>query len=177
MGRRGPPPKPTALNELQGNPGKRAKNDREPKPTAGRPTMPSWLPKEAKAEWKRLVPELEKVGLLTVVDRTALAAYCLAHHELVDATRTLEAEGRIVSEAIVGRKKKDGVQVDEVVGHKKKQHPAVKLQRDAFTRVKQFLAEFGLTPASRARLKTDGGEEEAVDPFQELIRRGQATRN
>lgn len=165
MGRRGPPPKPTRLKELAGNPGHRPLNKREPKPTSGAPGMPDWLSKEAKAEWRRVVPELEKLGLLTKVDRAALAAYCQAHAELADATKLLEAEGRIVSEPVTQRRKVDGEWETFVVGWKKKLHPAVRLQRDAFARVKQFLGEFGLTPATRTRLvglkdgKEDGGND------------------
>ena len=45
-------PKPTAIKELEGNPGKRKLNNKEPKPDKGMPVCPEWLPPEAKAEWK-----------------------------------------------------------------------------------------------------------------------------
>jgi P27 family predicted phage terminase small subunit len=158
MGRRGPAPRPSAIDDVLGNPGHRKKNKREPKPKSARPGMPSWLSKDAKTEWKRIVPELAKVGLLTLVDRTALASYCQAHAELQIATRLLDKEGRIVEEDVYG---KDG----EVKGTVTKAHPAVKLQRDAFTRVKQFINEFGLTPASRSRLQVTPEEKtDAADP-------------
>ena len=57
----------------------------------------------------------------------------------------------------------------EVVGAKKALHPAVKLQRDAFGRVKQFLAEFGLTPSSPSRMSLGRGDG-PPDPFEELLR-------
>jgi P27 family predicted phage terminase small subunit len=169
MGRRGPPPKPTKLRELEGNPSRRPLNDREPKPKAGRVPCPTWLSAEAKAEWRRIVPELKRLGLLTTVDRTALACYCQAHAELVQATRTLDKEGRVVKVPVVAWDKGSGTH--EVVGHKLQTHPAVRLQRDAFGRVKQFLAEFGLTPASRSRLRTPEAEGGETDPFQELLNR------
>ena len=53
MGRRGPPPKPTALRLLQGNPGKRRLNDAEPKPKQSLPRCPDWLPANAKIECPR----------------------------------------------------------------------------------------------------------------------------
>ena len=109
---------------------------------------------------------LERIGLLTVVDRAALAAYCQAHAELVDATKLLSKEGRVIDEDIIHRFKDEGEWEYKVIG--KQLHPAVKLQRDAFTRVKQYLGEFGLTPASRARLQGGGGDEEQpADPFEE----------
>ena len=76
MGRRGPPPKPTKLKLLAGNPGKRPLNRREPQPRKTTPRCPAWLGKEARAVWKRMVPELRRMGVLTVIDGEALAAFC-----------------------------------------------------------------------------------------------------
>lgn len=70
----GPPRKPTALKILQGNPGHQKLPRNEPKPTADFPTRPGWLEPEAKREWMRVCGELHRLGLLTVVDRAALAA-------------------------------------------------------------------------------------------------------
>ena len=47
-------PKPTALKKLEGNPGKRKLNTKEPVPAKGMPEGPKWLLPEAKEEWKRL---------------------------------------------------------------------------------------------------------------------------
>jgi P27 family predicted phage terminase small subunit len=149
---KGRKPKPTKLKILTGNPGHREINDREPQPTPGA-SMPDWLSQSAKSEWKRIAPELLRLGLVTVVDRAALAAYCQAYAELKEATKQLDTEGRIVAvyakdlngDVLLDRKKNPVVESYRA-------HPAVKLQRDAFARVKAFLAEFGLTPSSRSRL-------------------------
>ncbi len=156
MGRRGPPPKPTKMKQAAGNPGKRPLNAAEPEPLARSPRMPVWLPARAKAEWKRIVPELERLGLLTLVDLAALASYCVAFSELEDATRTLEKEGRVCVWPVFD---KQGVKV----GERLKAHPAVQLQRDAARLVKQFISEFGLTPASRTRVQGATSGEQA-DP-------------
>lgn len=71
-------PKPTHLKVLEGNPGKRALNKNEPKPQAKIPSCPSHLDKEAKVEWRRISKQLLQLGLLTEIDRAALAAYCQA---------------------------------------------------------------------------------------------------
>ena len=52
MATRGRKPKPTALKELEGNPGKRPLNDREPKPEKKAPPCPKWLNDDAKKEWR-----------------------------------------------------------------------------------------------------------------------------
>jgi P27 family predicted phage terminase small subunit len=144
------------MKEAAGNPGKRPLNAAEPQPAAGVPKMPGWLSKRAKKEWKRIVPELERLGLMTVVDLAALAAYCQAVAEMEIATDTLDREGRVCSWPIFD---KDGVRV----GEKLRSHPAVQQQRDAARLVKQFIGEFGLTPASRTRVQgaTNG---ESQDP-------------
>lgn len=152
----GRPPKPTVLKIAAGNPGKRPLNPHEPKPTTGVPTMPSWLSRRAKVEWKRIVPELTRLGLMTTVDLAALAAYCQAYAELEEATRTLDREGRVCVWPVTD---KNG----NKIGEKLKGHPAVQQQRDAARLVKQFISEFGLTPASRTRVHGATGEEEGSD--------------
>ena len=48
MATRGRKPKPTALKLLEGNPGKRPLNDREPVPPRAALKCPAWLLPEAK---------------------------------------------------------------------------------------------------------------------------------
>lgn len=48
MATRGRKPKPTAMKELEGNPGKHPLNTSEPKPTKKAPACPKWLEPEAK---------------------------------------------------------------------------------------------------------------------------------
>jgi P27 family predicted phage terminase small subunit len=139
----------------------------KPQPMKGAPPLPRWLSKEAKAEWRRIVPELLSLGLLTIVDRTALAAYCQAHAELVEATKVLDAEGRLLDVPVFNR-------AGEQTGTTKKAHPAVRLQRDAFARVKLFLAEFGLTPATRARLQVPGPGRGQPDDFEAFLSQGKS---
>lgn len=166
MGKRGPKPKPSRIRDLEGNAGRVKRNRREPQPTEGRVTCPSWLSTKGKAEWKRITPELRRMRLLTIVDRAALAAYCQAYAELEEATEILNREGRIILVPITHRDKRTGE--ESIVGEKRIAHPANKLQRDGFTRVKQFLAEFGLTPASRAKLEGPVEETGNNDPFEAL---------
>lgn len=142
MGRRGPPPKPTKLKLLTGNPGKRAINHREPKPAPaakGARKVPVWMPPDGKREWKRVVPELERLGLLTKVDDAALEGYCNAY------ARALQA-GRHV--------KKNGITIVTDKGFIIA-HPAVSMEKNAWAQVRQFGSEFGLTPSARTRIQVD----------------------
>lgn len=121
-------------------------------PPVAAPDPPSWLEGDALAEWERIVPLLLRSELVTEWDQISLAAYCQACAELIRCTKLLDEEGRFFTEPVQNAK-------GDVIGERKKAHPALSAQRDAFSRVKAFLAEFGLTPAARVRLKLmkDGG--------------------
>ncbi len=146
------------MKVLSGNPGKRPINQDEPKPRPIAPKCPSWLDKEAKREWKRVAPELERLGLLTVVDGAALAAYCQAY------ARWKQAEELI---------KREGMTVTTDSGYMMP-HPAVKIAEKAQQLIKSFCAEFGLTPSSRSRMQVPGVKDEP-DEYEEFRRRGKAT--
>jgi P27 family predicted phage terminase small subunit len=148
---RGRKPKPTPLKILTGNPGGRPLNDREPKPRRGRPRCPSFLSDGAKREWARLVPELDRLGLLTLVDSGALAAYCQSWDEFRLATKTLNKEGRTCTAGNGGLKS----------------HPAVVQQRTAWKGIQAFAALFGLDPSSRVRLKVPQEEADPLAAFLE----------
>lgn len=145
---RGRKPKPTVLKILAGNPGKRELSEREPAPT-GLAKCPSWLDFEAKKEWARIAPELERLGLLTMVDQAALAAYCQAWAEFKGATDQLRSEGRVYYT-------EEG---------EPKPHPAVARQKAAWAAIRGFAAEFGLSPSARTRVKSDGGKGDDLDYF------------
>lgn len=88
-------PKPTALKILEGNPGKRPLNDKEPKPDSKAPRCPSWLEEEAKREWKRMSKTLETIGVLTKIDKAAFAGYCQAYATWKEAEEVLSKHGTI----------------------------------------------------------------------------------
>jgi P27 family predicted phage terminase small subunit len=143
MAIRGRKPKPTNLKILNGNPGKRPINKNEPKPSPIAPKCPQWLTPEAKREWKRIVPDLERLGLLTVVDRVALAGYCQAY------ARWREAEEFITKHGSIFKTPSGYIQ----------QVPQVSIAQKNLLIVKGFCAEFGLTPSARSRINvnTDDG--------------------
>ena len=129
-------PKPTALKVLEGNPGKRPINGREPKPPSSQPTCPSHLSPTAKAEWKRLAGTLNRIGLLTQVDRTTLAAYCQAYGKWV------EAERRLAETPTLLKLPSGYIQVS----------PWVTISNKQLELMAKYMAELGITPSSRSRL-------------------------
>jgi P27 family predicted phage terminase small subunit len=118
-------------------------NKAEPKPPPKAPTRPGWLLPEAKREWRRLAPELERLGLLTVADRAAFAGYCQAW------ARWRECEERIAAEGAV------------VPGHRAimRKHPLTPVAARYLDAMRGFAQEFGLTPQARSRLSLPGHDE------------------
>ena len=113
------------------------------------PNPPSWLSAEAKAEWRRVMPELSRLDLVKEQDRAALAAYCEAWATFVAATRVVQEEGLVINA-------KQG----------KLAHPCVAIARNAGREMRSWAAHFGLTPSTEqalARGGGDGGDE--ANPF------------
>lgn len=83
-------PTPTALKKLAGNPGKRPMNKHEIMPTTGAPVCPDWLAGDALDEWQRIVPELDRLGVLTRVDHSVLIGHCVTYGEIVATVKAGE---------------------------------------------------------------------------------------
>jgi P27 family predicted phage terminase small subunit len=152
MGRRGPPPKPTALKLLNGNAGKQRLNDREPKPPIGAPRRPDWLSPEATKVWKRLVPQLRQMRVLTVVDADALAAYCHTFVRWRAAEEFLEQRGLVYP--ILDEKGRVRCM---------QQWPQVSIARHMLLVLRAYQQEFGLTPAARSRIHAEESDNAASD--------------
>jgi P27 family predicted phage terminase small subunit len=148
---KGRKPTPTALKLLKGNPGKRPINRNEPKPSPRAPGCPTWLAPEARAEWRRVVPALDKIGMLAKVDRAALTAYCETWATFVTAQRDLHEHGLVLhiyeDLAVTDDGKTIKVQVRAT------KNPSVMVARDAAAQIRAFCAEFGLTPSARSRME------------------------
>jgi len=146
-------PKPTAVKKLEGNPGKRKLNTREPMPDKGMPDCPKWLLPDAKEEWNRLCEKLNQMGVLTDIDRAAFAAYCQSY------ARWKEAQEHINSEGATYETEK-GMQ---------RPNPYVAICNTEQRLMMSAASEFGLTPSARSRImaasslnKNDVDEMEAL---------------
>lgn len=155
MGQRGPAPKPTALKRLEGNPGKRALNTREPQFGVKAPPCPRHLTAEARREWRRVARELLGQGLLQTVDRAALAAYCQAWARWVEAEQQMAQPG---FEMVIT--------TDKGYAHVS---PWFQVATQSLKQMKAFLVEFGLTPASRSRIQVP--ERTEADEFEQFLGR------
>lgn len=164
MAKRGPKPQSPGLRLVHGNPGKRPLAAGVRGPDAGRPKMPSWLGKIAKAKWRALVPQLEQLGILTVVDGDVIAAYCSAWEEFEAATRVLTADVTRCQECGVngGRFSSRGT---GGLAH----HPAVAMQRSAWKAIQSFAAILGLNPSVRRGWLGGDGDDDEADPLDKFL--------
>ena len=154
MATRGRKPKPTAMKELEGNPGKHPLNTSEPKPNKKAPACPKWLEPEAKKEWRRLAKQMEAIGILTEVDMAAFAGYCQAYARWKEAEEFITQHGTIV-------KTPSGYW---------QQVPQVSISRANQAMMIKAAAEFGLTPSARSRIIAGNTKaEDAVDEMEALL--------
>lgn len=126
-------------------------NPDEPTPDLSRPTPPSHLGPEARVEWDRVVGALHRLGILTQIDRGALAAYCQAYGRWVQAERALAkmAERDPATHAMMIR-----TQSGNAI-----QNPLVGAANKAMSDMMRYAAEFGMTPSARTRIKAEGGKD------------------
>jgi P27 family predicted phage terminase small subunit len=146
--------KSTRLHVLHGTGRPSRQNKGQPQPTPGKPSCPRWLSPSARAEWRRVAPELDRMGLLTILDRAALAAYCTAYARWQEANAVLAREGMVIPGWRGALRK----------------HPCVTIMRAAEATMRGFAVELGLTPLSRGRLSVPPPEK--ADPFEEFLKGG-----
>lgn len=140
--------KPANLVILEGNPGRR-KVRTEPKPPMDMPPPPSHLDKYALEEWIRVADGMNAMGILSIVDQATLGAYCAAY-----------SRWRHAEEAIRGRVEAAGGNelaglIDKTSNGNIIQNCLIGIANKAAADMVRYAAEFGLTPAARARLSID----------------------
>jgi P27 family predicted phage terminase small subunit len=155
VGLRGPAPKPTAIKQAEGNPGKRRLNSNEPEFEATIPKVPSHIDKEAKKEWRRIAPMLLRNHVLTEADYMALANLC-------QAWATLKRLQSLLNDA-------PSLLVKTPAGYVQ-QTPLFSMIGKQMALVNRLCQEFGLTPSSRTRVKTEPGRSEEQDLMEILSR-------
>ena len=153
-----PKPQPVALKLLQGRGHGTDSGGRPVKAVPGfergAPVAPPWLPDEARAEWNRVVPELDRLGILKSIDGAALTGYCMAWHRFVEASEIVKNEGAVCRA------------IDNLGNVKLTRHPALLTAEAASKELRAWASEFGLTPSAEQRLAgTKGDDGDQGNPF------------
>ncbi len=174
MGARGPKPTPKNVLQFRGSWRANLADDGSVNPEIQIPGCPRHLLKEARKEWRRITPELQQLGLITRIDRAALALYCqeyawwVWHDEMLQRAVNLAAGKRerhdadelakVVASAARGEVYEpvpyaggDGFQVETPNGNLT-YNPHWVGKNKAGERVDKYLASFGMSPSSRGKV-------------------------
>ena len=139
----GPSSKPTHLKALQGNPGKRKLNRREPSPARRSAVKPEWIQKLAADQWDIYWPIVSAWGFGTETDRIALEAMCAAY-----------AEWRLHTQYCIT----NGYTYEAKIGQALR--PEYKVACEAHKRMIAGLDRFGLNPAARSKIQVAAPSDE-----------------
>jgi P27 family predicted phage terminase small subunit len=135
---RGRKPQPTALKILKGTRADRI-NRNEPKKLDEKPQKSELLDAHGQAEWDRIVPKLEAMGVLSSIDESSLNQYCMTY------SRWRKAQIMIGRSGMVLKSQRGGLRVS----------PFVQIAIKAEEAMARFHADFGCTPSSRSRLSVN----------------------
>ncbi len=137
----GPKPLPGTVHYLRGNHSKKPASALldavVPRTEISDP--PEHLDEVALAEWRRLGPELARLGLVSQVDRAAQALYCSAWSHWVQAENKLRELG---DDGLIGRTPNGFKQMGVWL----------MISNRAAEQVHKFMTEFGMSPSSRSRV-------------------------
>ena len=115
------------------------------------PRCPAHLTDVARKEWRRLAKPLYDMGVLSVTDRAALAAYCQAW------ARWVEAEEHLAKGPPLVKTPSGYVQ----------QSPWLTVANKQLDIMGRYMAELGLSPSARARLRLPAGAN-GVEPVTKI---------
>lgn len=145
-----PPRKPTHLRAIEGNPSHaRPVNHDEPMPTKGYPPAPSYFSAEEVRWYNDMCEELNRWGVITVLDAKAMEMMTLAYSEFRQADKEIRDHGSLTVEG-------HGSTGQVVM----KSHPAIAIRDGAWKKFRAMATEFGMTPASRSKVAASKQEDE-----------------
>ena len=134
-----PTPLPTNLKVLRGTAQPCRINDKEPKAPKSKVKMPTGLSQEEKKHWKSVAADLEAAGILTVLDVQALRLYCRTYTQWHKANEKLDEFGSVIK----------GSHGTPTLS------PYFKVSRTCMDQMLALLREFGMTPSSRTRIRSE----------------------
>lgn len=171
---------PANVHAIRGNPSKLPADELQSRVRVpvDLPPCPQHLGTAARSEWRRISPHLVSAGLVTHLDRAALAAYCQAWGEW----SMLEAHLKALMDEVVdvgGKRRARGINalVDQTPSGYRQVSALAQVRDRALDRMLRAAKEFGLTPASR--IASTAGQQLALpgvpdDPMEAFLQAGTA---
>jgi P27 family predicted phage terminase small subunit len=130
-------PIPTNLKLIRGTARPHRINRDEPTPPISTPEPPAHLDERARTKFTELAGLLAGCGVMTDLDRDALARYCVIWCRWIDAEAEIKRKGPIVKTA-----------AGNII-----HSPYLAVANRCHRQLAQLEGEFGLTPSSRSRVR------------------------
>jgi P27 family predicted phage terminase small subunit len=131
-------PIPTTLKLIRGTARPHRINKDEPMPPVSVPEPPAHLEDRARAKFAEMAGMLARCGVMTELDRDALARYAVIWCRWIDAEAEIKRKGPIV--------KTEGGNIIH--------SPYLAVANRCHRQLAQLEGEFGLTPSSRSRVRS-----------------------
>ena len=103
------------------------------------PPVPKYLAPHAKAEWRRIMPQLIGRRIITKADLAGVENYCIAKGYVHQIEEQRTAAGSVIDPGLF------------------------RVQNQAAQTARQLAAEYGLTPTSRARIGAGTSDDDDDD--------------
>ena len=113
------------------------------------------LTKIGKKHWPAVRAVLRELPVTAASDMIAVQRFTEAYAQVMEFQDQLDTEGRVYK-ALTEH------------GFSLRDHPLVGQLEDAERRLRMYMNEFGLTPASRSKVKADGDGNGKKDPLENL---------
>lgn len=139
MGRRGPPPLPSAMKRSRGTYQPCRNSPSEPRGTTGHPDMPPGLDARERAEWTSLGERLAAMGVLQKEQSDALELLVRAKVRYLRLAAKVREMGEVLADA---------------KGDLYRNPHAIAMEK-AEVEFRRLLLEFGLTPAAATRVRAE----------------------
>lgn len=148
MGQRGPKPTPTKILKLRGSWLAKTR-DGEPQPRCELPPCPAWLDSLSKSLFRTLAKQLVEAGILTRLDRQALARYCVLSIRWRKMEQFIQQHGEVCE--VYSEPDEQGQRVLLKIDL----YPQVRLASTLATELLRIENHFGLTPSARTALRVE----------------------
>ena len=146
-----------ATGAFRKDPQRKAKS--APTADGASPKMPNGLSRVAKAKWREMVGDLKRNGVLSTDTREMLVSYCTTFAKWMEAKNKVEETGLAIES------------VDRCGNQVIHRNPYVAEMHKFREQLNKLLPEFGLTPASRQKLKSMNLDDKKDNPFAEIMAR------
>ena len=170
MGRRGPPKKPVELALVQGNP-----REKKLPPPIKAPRMQSMKPPKelgrvAKGVWRKTIPKLRALNLISSLDTNMLARYCDTYEHYLKAREFVLKHGTsyAIYQQPVPTPEEQLAGVKPIIKYMV-QFPQVRQMNQWARDLSRYEQPFGMSPASRAALSYSNPQGAAPSEVEALL--------